>query len=251
MKYCGMSDIGLKRAENEDSFLVGKVFDGCVLAVVCDGMGGALGGKTASSMACDIFYSSVSDAVRSYINSELDISVESRNTIYKILISSAEKANEAVYSRSVSDETLTGMGTTLTAALTVGRYVYIINVGDSRTYKLSDSLLQITSDHSFVEALVEAGKITREEAKVHPQKNVITRAIGIDKSVVPDTFYTVLKKGESLLLCSDGLCGYVEHEDILGALSENTDINEKASELIRLAIAAGGKDNITAVLLTY
>ena len=252
MNYCGKSDIGLKRSENQDSFAIEKIFDGALLAVVCDGMGGVAGGKIASELAVKTFIESVSCSLRSYINSPLDLSSESVKIIEKILIEGAEKANYKVFSAAKENSELEGMGTTLTSALFIGERVYLINVGDSRIYQYSDSLVQLTRDHSFIQTLIEMGKISKEEAKDHPDKNVITRAIGIDDTVVPDTYTSTAHRGDLFLLCSDGLCGYVDERDIINIITDSRmDIIQKNTHLIDLANQSGGNDNVTTVLVTY
>lgn len=257
MEYFGITDIGKYRSENQDTFISTELFDGCLLAVVCDGMGGAAGGRIASKMASEVFCSYVSSELKRYINSADDIFPDSLSIINNIITDGADRANHAVYSHSKDSIDLVGMGTTLVSALVIGSEAYICNVGDSRLYLLSvNRMQQITKDHSYVQMLIDNGLIAPELAAVHPDRNVITRAIGIDSNVESDLYHISLKDGDVLLLCSDGLTNSLTNEQIYSIVWGNQeiftkDISQRVSELINTANLNGGRDNITALLITY
>ena len=158
-------------------------------------------------------------------------------------------ANEKVYQASKEDPSLYGMGTTVVAAMVLGKTVYVVNVGDSRLYVCKESLIQVTVDHSLVEEMVRLGEMDKEDAKVHPDKNIITRAIGVLPEVSADFFETVLVPGDTVLLCSDGLTNMVDDTDIKRIVLGQRDIVEKTQRLIDAANENGGKDNITVVLI--
>lgn len=253
----GKTDIGKRRKNNQDSFVI-RLWEeiDCALGVVCDGMGGANGGNIASALACEHFVAAVesfmnSDAVRTGIATEGDYS--------SMLAHAVTDANRWVYTSTEKDKSLKGMGTTLVAALVVGDVLYAVNVGDSRLYLYNHGrLTQITRDHSLVQYLLDTGKLTKEEAKDYPNRNVITRAVGIERSIESDIFSVDLSRlhGDACaMLCSDGLSGYVEADDICSMLSsgiaENVpyDGDAMAQSLVDAANAAGGVDNITVVLM--
>jgi len=222
------TDVGRVREGNEDAYLVD---DAMGLVAVADGMGGHRAGEVASATALE--------ALRSAI------------THGRPLRESMEDANEAVFTKSLTDEELRGMGTTLTAAtLVTGGTVLVGHVGDSRAYLLHDGeLRQVTVDHSLVEELVREGRLTADEAAVHPQRSIITRALGVDASVEVDVYPVELAPGDRLLLCSDGLTGLVQAETIAATLRREEDPARAAAALIDAANVAGGEDNITAVVV--
>ena len=252
----GKTDVGLRRKNNQDSFVIRLWEDiDCALGVVCDGMGGANGGNIASALACDCFVSAVaefmgSEKVRSGGATEGDYS--------SMLARAVAGANQCVYRSTEKDRSLKGMGTTLVAALIVGKVLYAVNVGDSRLYLYNRGrLTQITRDHSLVQYLMDQGKLTSEEAKDYPNRNVITRAVGIERSIESDIFSVDLSRladDACALLCSDGLSSYVEAEEIRAMLSaglarETYDGDSIASALVDAANDHGGADNITVVLM--
>ena len=196
------TDVGRVREGNEDAYLVD---DAMGLVAVADGMGGHRAGEVASATALE--------ALRSAI------------THGRPLRESMQDANEAVFTKSLTDAELRGMGTTLTAAtLVTGGTVLVGHVGDSRAYLLHDGeLRQVTVDHSLVEELVREGRLTADEAAVHPQRSIITRALGVDASVEVDVYPVELAPGDRLLLCSDGLTGMVQAETIAGTLRREED----------------------------
>ncbi len=238
MITAALSNIGKIRKENQDAYAVRRVSDDIVFAVVCDGMGGANGGSIASHMACDS------------LMEVLEKNFRSRGDIRGIIRKAVNHANSIVFDASLNDPTLSGMGTTMVLAIVNGDDLYIANVGDSRAYLLTnDALTQISTDHSAVQELVDLGKITKEEARVHPQKNLITRAIGVDDFVKFDFYSYPLEKSDIVLLCSDGLsnfCGDETLKDILGSGKEPEAV---VRDLVDHANEEGGRDNITALII--
>ena len=229
------TDIGLRRKRNEDFLGVEKTPAGLLL-VVCDGMGGHLGGERASRLAVETFIAGVRAG---------------SGEPGALLKSAVIEANRIVYEESRRSPDLKGMGTTLVAALVEGDHATVINLGDSRAYQLrSGRLQQVTRDHSYVGDLVAQGRITESEARVHPQRNIITQALGLDPTIAPDLYTVVLRDGDALLLCTDGLHGMVEDRDIETILT-TTDSPEAACDaLIAAALAGGGDDNVSVGLLS-
>ncbi len=249
MIYFGKTDKGIVRDNNQDSFFTGFLetdfpTEDIFLAVVCDGMGGAAGGKIASSLAVEVFKKELITGLNTVIADNLP-----KDACESALAYASKCANSAVYKEAEKNPELRGMGTTLVAVLLFRDMAYAVNIGDSRIYVMTDdAMLQLTHDHSYVQTLVDEGKITKEQAIDHPNKNVIMRAVGTDTEVVPD-FFKLLPHKKTFLLCSDGLSNYAPEEKIENVL-RNSEAPEKAvAELIELANAGGGYDNITAVLI--
>ena len=243
MNYFGITDRGIVRKNNQDVFLCEEIrLIDAVLLVVCDGMGGAKSGNIASSMAAQVFRDSIIDT--------LDVFGDA-DAIAEQMKMAAEAANKAVYEKSISDDDCSGMGTTIVAALVKAESAVVLNVGDSRAYKISrtDSIEQITRDHSFVGEMVYRGDITKEEARRHPNKNLITRAIGTSESVSADTFVVDLKESDRLLLCSDGLSNMVEDNQLCHEILKTDDMALCCEELVKAAVVAGAPDNVTAALI--
>ena len=240
MRIFSKTDKGIVRNSNQDSFFAGELSSGAVFAIVCDGMGGAKAGNVASEKAVKI----ISD----YILHSYRIGMDDFET-EKMLKNAISSANLEIYEMSLADEELSGMGTTAVIALVQDNKAVIANVGDSRIYLLGDEISQVTRDHSVVQSLVESGKISPEDAKVHPRKNVITRAIGAESEIMTDTSVIELENAKALLLCTDGLSSYVSSDTILKVFKEEQQENV-AETFINLANEAGGRDNITVVLLT-
>lgn len=257
MIYCGKTNIGKVRSTNQDSFAIKKLSDDILVAVVCDGMGGMRGGNIASETAISLFMQSFENS--SVINLANTKKIDDTRAM-AALAHAVFDANEAVYDKSIKEPQLAGMGTTLVAALIIKNKLYVANIGDSRLYIDSGkTLLQISEDHSYVQFLIDVGDITPEEAKTHPYRNRITRAVGIQPEIDCDYFTVDLNKhpGAKILLCSDGLCGQVDnlvmHKIISKPLSkkESADahIEKTVDKLINEAMKAGGPDNITAILI--
>jgi protein phosphatase len=220
------SDIGRVREGNEDSYLLEPP-----LYAVADGMGGHRGGEVASQLALE--------TVEHMFH-------EGRGTLSE----QVREANRAVFSRSAADRKVTGMGTTLTAAMIQDDVAHLAHVGDSRAYLLrADGFRQLTEDHTLVGRMVKAGEITPAEADVHPHRNVVTRALGTEPDLEVDELDLGLLEGDRLLLCSDGLTNMVTEEQIQAILTSTPDPQEAADRLVRAANRAGGLDNITVLLL--
>lgn len=210
------------------------------LFIVADGMGGHAKGEIASQLAIE----ATSNLIMGTIKAP-NFSSKTEDDILEMIRTSIIKSQEVIVSQEVD------MGTTLTLALVIGNNAYIANVGDSRCYiRSKEGLKLITNDHSLVNRLVEIGQITEEEAKNHPQKNVLYKALGIAGNITPDIFTRQLEDNDTLLLCSDGLWGCVEDPMLDSVLMDETDLNAKADKLIDLAMDAGGPDNISCVLAT-
>lgn len=254
MNGFGKTDVGRKRLVNQDTFSACKMTNGCFVAVVCDGMGGAAGGGIASSIAKDIFLTELEKLLDAYIASP---SLEGAPGIVipRILRKAVSACNSFTYELSVRDPGLHGMGTTLVAALVYQNVLYACNVGDSRLYCFFDEQAQqITKDHSYVQALVDSGRISSKEARTSDRKNIITKAIGVSESVEADSFAVPLEQGKEqyFLLCSDGLSNLLDENDmkkIIFQPGELLSVEKKVECLIELANERGGNDNITAYLM--
>lgn len=240
MRFRFGTDIGLKRDENQDAVRC-EYFGHNVLAVVCDGMGGERAGKEASAVAIEEFFQRFSAGYSECLDDE---------EIRKLLISSMSAANSVIYTRARFDFKNFGMGTTCVAAFINSKSAFIINVGDSRAYLITDkNLLQITTDHNVATLLYEKGEITEAERDIHPQRHMLIRAVGVEKTVLPDTFILDYEDKISLLLCSDGLSGYCSDDEIYDVIL-NAEFDNVADELIKLALSKGGRDNITVAVIS-
>lgn len=240
MNVVGNSDIGRVREKNEDAFRFGKYDDGSVWAVVCDGMGGASGGKLASSLAADMVSRKIE---KSYNKSMTSMSVEN------MLLSAITTANVSVFDRSAVDQSVHGMGTTIVACVVKNSIACIAHVGDSRAYIISDGKLrQITKDHSLVQEMLDNGQITKEQFDNHPVKNIITRALGVQEDIEIDFDYVEVNENDFIILCTDGLTGFVSDERIL-EICNNSEFEELCDNYIEAANENGGRDNITVVAI--
>jgi len=243
MNIWGMTDIGLVRRENQDAYAVQVSEEtGFTVCVVCDGMGGPGGGKLASRLAVDAFMDACVNNLRR------DMSWEK---VREVTAFAVAEANTAVYERSRAEDGQRGMGTTLVSAVLRDGEALLDNVGDSRAYliRAGGGISRITRDHSVVERLVEQGNITAEEARVHPNRNLITRALGPDRTAFSDSYTAALEPGDCLLLCTDGLTGTVTDQEIAREVARGTEDNQCLDRLLELAKAQGAPDNVTAVLL--
>jgi serine/threonine protein phosphatase PrpC len=222
------SDCGHVRPANEDSFLLRPG-----LYAVCDGMGGARAGEVASQMACAGMFA-------------LDPTSAGQKDLRRAIVG----ANKAIIARSAAEDHLLGMGTTITVALIKGDVFTVAHVGDSRAYLLhAGSLRQMTDDHSWVGEMVRRGELTPAQAAIHPHRSVITKALGTDGDVDPDISETVVAEGDRVLLCSDGLTGMVSDDVIAELLQQGTDPQGTAESLVKAALAGGGEDNVTVVVV--
>ena len=251
------TDIGNYRHSNQDDCKVGAFTDDEVWAVVCDGMGGHNGGNIASSMAT----TEIEKVITNGCEIEDDDEEESfkfegyhsdmtEEELEDLLLVAVQKANYEVYLKSRESSELYGMGTTVEIAFIRGSNVYLAHAGDSRVYLAHhDEITQLTKDHSVVQQMVDAGKITAEEAKVHPQKNLITRALGVESDLEVDFIKTErFEEGSTLVMCSDGLSNYIT-EDSLSGYIQRYQGSELADKLVEQANAMGGSDNITVVVI--
>lgn len=240
MKVFGISDQGKVRANNQDAFRIDPNPEGALaVAVLCDGMGGVRGGEIASSIASEAFVTCVQGELLDPGTPDLaDIGRES-----------AAYANLKVYDRSQRDESCRGMGTTLVAAIVRQTDAVMVNIGDSRGYWLANGQIQqVTRDHSHVQDLVDQGIITQGEARSHPRKNLITRAVGVTNRIRSDIFRLDLREGDRLLLCSDGLSNLLTEEEIGAELSKE-DLESACRRLLEQALNRGAPDNVTIVAL--
>ena len=241
MFFIGKTDVGKRRANNQDCFNITELDGGSVLFTVCDGMGGANGGNIASDIASRVYVSNVRHA----------LGTDSDENVMK---NAVVMANSAVYEASNSDESLKGMGTTLVSALVhENGQITVINVGDSRLYLIKDGdITQITHDHSYVQYLVDMGQITITEAKNASIRNIIIRSIGNEEQTSPDVFNIEYNDKTYLLLCTDGLSNFVTNDQMLKAVKNVTtkeDADKCTDKLIKLANDMGGTDNITVILI--
>lgn len=238
MNVWGITDRGKIREQNQDAFAHQVLPDGRVIALVCDGMGGARAGNIASSMAVDVF-----------MEAFLEDGEDSPDLEH--MERAAALANRQVFRRAVEDENCVGMGTTLVAALAGEEEALILNEGDSRAYHISEEsgISQVTRDHSLVEDLVERGELTRDQARVHPHKNLITRALGAEPDLKADSFRRELAEGDFLLLCSDGLSNVVSEQEILYEVVHGEEACTCCRRLLDIALHRGAPDNVTAVLI--
>lgn len=240
MNSWAVTDKGIVRNQNQDAFYTYNSPDNDLsILMVCDGMGGAKAGNVASELAIQVF------------------KAEAKNTLPKVSTENIPDelkrcialSNKAVYELSQTDIDCRGMGTTLVAAVVKGNMLYAANVGDSRAYLINDDeIRQITRDHSLVEDMVERGDITREESRIHPNKNLITRAVGTLDTVECDTFTLNIKEGDYVLLCSDGLTNLVPDEELRRMVIESSSIKECCDSLLNAALQCGAPDNVTIVL---
>lgn len=244
MKSFGLTDKGKVRKDNQDSFIIEKCdAKDCLVVALCDGMGGAKAGGLASQLSNKAFVSYIYAKLTSRVNRALDFQ--------KVLRDACTEANGVAYEYSQFDEEYNGMGTTIVGGVVKSNgNGYIINVGDSRAYHISrrlDCITQITRDHSLVEELVEYGAITKEQARTHPQRNVITRALGSEAQVEADYFEFSLQGGDFLLLCSDGLSNIVSDEEILAYAKEYPEPELLCRSLMSKALNRGAGDNVTVL----
>ena len=237
MKAFALTDVGQRRKINQDCVYASVAPVGNLpnLFIVADGMGGHKAGDFASRFAVN--------AVRESIGTSRET-----NPI-KLIRDAIELANRGILKESDEHEEMRGMGTTIVVTTIIDRYAYTANVGDSRLYLLGDTLKQITKDHSLVEEMVRLGEITEAEARNHPDKNIITRAVGATPNVDIDFFDYKVEPGGMILMCSDGLSNMVEDEDIRRILRRTDPIEDKARVLVETANENGGKDNIAVILV--
>ena len=238
MKCCALTDVGRKRQMNQDTVFstdkpIGPLYN---LYIVADGMGGENAGDYASR-------ETVNSVVDFIMNTEIKKPVEAFEQAISV-------ANKKIFDESTTDDNKKGMGTTLVIATAYDGHLYVANVGDSRLYVVTaGKLTQITKDHSVVAELVRKGKLDRDLAKNHPNKNMITRAVGVESVVTADYFDVTIRGEETVLLCSDGLTNMVSDKDILNTVLNGKNVDDVAVSLVEMANDAGGKDNISVIVL--
>jgi len=238
MNVSAISDVGKVRDINEDNYCISEKDYG--LFIVADGMGGHNAGEIASL----IVVNSIRDHITKYVSPDME-----EQSIKGIIYEAFNRANEKVYIHAEENSSCDGMGTTATMALNIGSILYIGHVGDSRAYVIRNGAIeQITQDHSLVAELVRSGSITEIEAMKHPQKNIITRALGTNKSIKADIFNTDFNHSDTLVLCTDGLSNFIDKYEIEKVVSEFKDSNEVCERLVSMANKRGGYDNITVLV---
>lgn len=238
MKTFSMTDVGRRREMNQDYMFTSETAVGKLpnLFIVADGMGGHKAGEYASRFTVDTMVDIIKNA-----NAKEPVAAIGQ---------AIKEANRLLLKEAKTDESKAGMGTTVVAAVLMDKTLYAANVGDSRLYVLNqDTITQITRDHSLVEEMVRLGEMDKADAKDHPDKNIITRAVGVAPELEIDFFETEINDGDIILLCTDGLTNMIEDEDIRRIILSQRDIVERTEKLIETANQNGGRDNITVVLL--
>ena len=236
----GLTDKGAVRTQNQDGFYLDVPSERLAVGVVCDGMGGARAGNIASLVAVETFVDALKAAPQ---GEEQPAAVLSR---------AAEAANAAVFHRAATDPDCRGMGTTMVAVLVVEGTAYLLNIGDSRAYHINaDGIARLTRDHSVVEDMVARGDITPEQARTHPRKNLITRALGSEEHIRADLYEKELQPGDFLLLCSDGLSNIVTDQELLYEVIHGGEPSDCCRRLVDITLSRGAPDNVTAVLLQF
>ncbi len=240
MEVFSKSDIGLVRTSNQDDCRFGVFSPCCAWAVVCDGMGGANGGNVASAAAVEL----ISEQIEELYDEKL-----SKDQLSQLLIDIVQRANAHLFDIALSDPALEGMGTTCELVLVKDKTIHVVHVGDSRTYAIrGGKIKQLTEDHSVVQEMVRRGEITPEEAMQHPNKNIITRALGIRPEVCIDYIEANFTYGDVLLICTDGLTNCATTGDIVKIVHENRG-EDMTNKLIEKAKDGGGTDNITVTVI--
>lgn len=235
----GKTDIGQHRKINQDYIFLSDKPVGSLpnLYIVADGMGGHKAGEYASKFS-----------VEHFIN---EIKQSKKHGVVTIMKAAIETVNTELLRESETNDDYVGMGTTFVAAVMEDGQIYAMNVGDSRLYLIDDAVEQITMDHSLVEEMYRCGQLTKTEAKNHPEKNIITRALGAGKEVVPDFFEVAISSGQHILLCSDGLSNMLEDDEIGEVIKDGKTLEEAVNKLVERANFYGGMDNISAILVEY
>lgn len=241
MFICACSDVGKVRDINQDAYFYMED-EILPIFIVADGMGGHKAGEVASNTAIS--------KIVNYYNANKEKIINEEMQIPQFINESVSIANDELIKESESDEELKGMGTTITMCLVLNQEAYIGHVGDSRAYLLRDGeLKQITQDHSLVGELLRTGSITKEEARNHPKKNIIMRALGTKKDIKTDVFTKSLKNGDKIVLCTDGLTNMVTDEEILDVIKNEEDTTSSCSTLVNISNKYGGIDNTTIMLI--
>jgi len=242
MKFWSITDKGIVRQQNED---VCRVYVSeekeAAVCLVCDGMGGARAGSVASATAAELFMEDI-EVKLDFLNTQEEMAEAIKQAV--------DLANIGVYQKASSDRELSGMGTTMVGTVVSGENALVLNIGDSRAYHITeDGIFKITRDHSVVEDMIDRGDITREEARCHPSKNLITRAVGTDTSVLCDLYTVHLQPEEFVLLCTDGLTNVISEQEILYEVLHGENLDTCCQRMLEIVISRGAPDNVTIVLL--
>ncbi len=234
------TNIGSRRSTNQDTYRYNVISENLAWSVVCDGMGGVNGGDVASNTAAD----TIADIIQKGLSDSL-----SEEEIRELMVHAVNEGNSAVFSKAVDNLEFKGMGTTVVLSIVRGNRLFLVHVGDSRGYFYTDGeVRQITEDHSYVQDLVNRGEITKEEARNHPHKNIITRSLGVHSMVETDFSVFDIEPGQVLVVCSDGLSDYLT-EELLAEFLSNNKQEDIINALIEYALLCGGNDNITVLAL--
>ena len=238
IKTWAITDVGLVRKENQDTYRIARNGGVCV---VCDGMGGAAGGRIASTLAAETYVAELDKVLKPDMTPEQLREASS----YAVAM-----ANQAVENRAMEDAELSNMGTTLVSAIAYEGGTVVTNIGDSRAYYITEAgITRITKDHSLVESMVDHGDITADEARHHPNRNLITRALGRDTNAACDGYIRPMEKGDYILLCTDGLVNTVTDQEMLFEIIHGQGEDTCLSRLMEIAKSQGAPDNVTAVLM--
>ena len=241
MQSWGLTDPGCVRVQNQDTYKIEHLDRNTLLCVVCDGMGGAKSGNVASTLAMDVFV----EEVRRVWNSGLE-----QDETESMLQGAVKLANFTVFDQAQQFEEFSGMGTTLVALVVRGKEATVVNVGDSRAYRVSkEGIHRITTDHSLVQLMVDRGELPPERARTYPGKNYITRAIGTEPTVLCDIFHVEVDRGDCLLLCSDGLSNVMDDQEILFEVVHGFNKQYCCQRLLEIAKNRGAPDNVTSILV--
>ncbi len=237
----GLTDPGCVRPQNQDAYRIEQLDRDTVLCVVCDGMGGAKSGNVASSLAVEVF----TEEIHRVWTADME-----QDKINQMLEAAVKLANFTVYDQSQQFEEFRGMGTTLVAVLVQQLRATVVNVGDSRLYRINrEGVRCVTTDHSLVQVMVDRGDLTPEMAKTYPGKNYITRAIGTESVVVGDIYHLDVEKGDALLLCTDGLSNIIDEQEMLFEVVHGVNKQHCCQRLVEIAKHRGAPDNVTCVLV--
>ena len=241
MQHWALTDRGCVRSQNQDTYQTEQLDKNTLLCVVCDGMGGARSGNVASALAADVF---VQEVQRSWTPGM------TKEKISQMLQAATRQANTTVFEQSQQFEEFQGMGTTLVGVLIQGKLATVVNVGDSRAYKVDrGGIRQITKDHSMVQFMVDRGELTPEMARTYPGKNLITRAVGTESTVLTDVFQLEVEKDDCLLLCTDGMSNMMDDQEILFEVIHGVNKEGCCQRLLDIAMGRGAPDNVTSVLI--
>ncbi len=239
MNATGITDIGLYREANQDRYTILQLSNNAVFAAVCDGMGGENGGGIASECAIETIAGAIQNGWREDMG---------ETSVKSLLVTAINAANITIFDKAQQDQKLKGMGTTIVAALVQGNTAHIVHVGDSRAYLVGkETIQQLTTDHTVVQYLIESGELSPQQAADHPNKHLITRAVGVSEQLQADYTQLQLQPEERILMCTDGLTNHVSEQEIFTLC--RGDVSQCAKQLVDLANRNGGSDNITAVIL--